>query len=113
MSGGSGSDTLNGAEGNDTLLGNIGNDTLIGGLGDDWLDGGAGNDKLKGGAGNDTYIVNVAGDTIDEEGNADAEDVVRTTVSVDLSVLGGGRIEQAILLGTGYINAVGNSLNNT
>ena len=69
-------DTLNGGDGNDTLLGNGGNDTLIGGNGDDWLDGGLGNDKMKGGEGNDTYVVNAAGDAVDEEGSVDTGDLV-------------------------------------
>jgi len=112
VSGGTGNDTLNGADGNDTLSGNGGNDTLIGNIGDDWLDGGAGNDAMKGGAGNDTYVVNDAGDTIDEQGNADSADVVRATVSVNLASFSGGAIEQAILLGANAINATGNSVVN-
>jgi Ca2+-binding RTX toxin-like protein len=109
VSGGTGNDTLNGAIGSDTLSGNGGNDTLIGGIGDDWLDGGAGNDAMKGGAGNDIYVVSDAGDTIDEEGNVDSADVVRTTISVNLASLGGGAIEQAVLLGANAINATGNN----
>ena len=112
VSGGALNDTLNGAGGNDTLAGNGGNDLLVGDLGDDWLDGGAGNDAMKGGAGNDTYVVSDAGDTIDEEGNADSADVVRTTVSVNLASFSGGAIEQAILLGANAINATGNSVVN-
>jgi Ca2+-binding RTX toxin-like protein len=112
VSGGTGNDNLNGAAGNDTLSGNSGNDTLIGGIDDDWLDGGSGNDAMKGGAGNDTYVVNDAGDTIDEEGNADSADVVRTTVSVNLASFSGGAIEQAVLLGADAINATGNGVVN-
>ncbi|MBL8398610.1 MAG: PD40 domain-containing protein, partial [Candidatus Accumulibacter sp.] len=51
---------------NDQLLGLSGGDTLLGGAGDDLLDGGAGQDTLIGGAGNDTYIVDDAGDVVDE-----------------------------------------------
>ena len=112
VSSGALNDTLNGAGGNDTLAGNGGDDLLVGDLGDDWLDGGAGNDAMKGGAGNDTYVVSDAGDTIDEEGNADSADVVRTTVSVNLASFSGGAIEQAILLGANAINATGNSVVN-
>ncbi|WP_162916594.1 M10 family metallopeptidase C-terminal domain-containing protein [Dongia deserti] len=112
VSGGAYNDTLNGADGNDTLLGNGGNDLLIGGNGNDRLDGGVGNDQMRGGAGNDTYIVNAPGDTIDEEGNNDSNDVVHSTVTVNLAVLGGGAIEHAILLGTGAINATGNASDN-
>ncbi|HKP23645.1 MAG TPA: M10 family metallopeptidase C-terminal domain-containing protein [Dongiaceae bacterium] len=112
VSGGTGNDILNGAASNDTLSGNGGNDTLIGGIGEDWLEGGAGNDAMRGGAGNDTYVVTDVGDTIDEEANADSADVVRTTISVNLASLGGGAIEQAILLGVNAINATGDSVAN-
>jgi len=112
LDGGGANDTLKGGSGNDTLAGNGGDDLLAGDLGDDWLDGAAGNDAMKGGAGNDTYVVSDAGDTIDEEGNVDSADVVRTTISVNLANLGGGAIEQAILLGANAINATGNSVVN-
>jgi Ca2+-binding RTX toxin-like protein len=112
ISGGTLDDTLNGAGGNDTLAGNGGDDRLAGDVGDDWLDGGAGNDTLKGGAGNDTYLLNDATDVIDEEGNADADDLVRAAANVDLSALAGGRIEHATLTGTANINALGNAANN-
>jgi Ca2+-binding RTX toxin-like protein len=113
ISGGSGNDTLDGGAGIDGLLGNGGNDTLIGGTQEDWLDGGAGNDKMFGGSGNDVYVVDVAGDTIDEQGNADTGDTVRATVSVNLNTLGGGAIEHVLLLGAAAINATGNGSNNT
>jgi serralysin len=112
LSGGSGSDKLNSADGNDKLSGNGGNDQLTGGLGNDSLDGGTGNDKMKGGGGDDTYTVDAAGDTIDEEGNGDTKDTVRSTVTVNLTTLGAGAIENAILLGAVAINATGNGSNN-
>ncbi len=74
----------------------------------DSLDGGTGNDLMKGGAGNDTYVVNAAGDKIDEEGNADTADLVRASVSVNLATLAGGLIENATLIGSAAINATGN-----
>jgi Ca2+-binding RTX toxin-like protein len=107
ISGGSGADNLDGAGGNDTLLGNGGNDTLTGGIGADSLDGGTGNDLMKGGAGSDIYVVNAAGDKIDEEGNADAADLARASISVNLTTLGGGLIEDATLIGAAAINATG------
>jgi Ca2+-binding RTX toxin-like protein len=112
ISGGTLNDTLNGAGGNDTLAGNGGDDRLGGDLGDDWLDGGAGNDTLKGGAGNDTYLLDDTTDVIDEESNADADDLVRVAADVDLSALASGRIEHATLTGTANINALGNAANN-
>lgn len=109
VSGGAGADTFDGGGGADTLLGNGGNDVLIGAAGDDWLDGGAGNDKMRGGSGNDTYVVDAAGDSIDEEGNTDSNDTVRASISVNLAVLAAGLIENAVLLGSGAINATGNA----
>ena len=112
ISGGTGNDSLNGGEGNDTLLGNGGNDTLVGGKGDDLLDGGIGNDKMKGGEGNDTYIINVATDQVDEEGNLDTDDLVKSSVTI--SLLSGGllAIENVILTGAAAINATGNNSDN-
>jgi Ca2+-binding RTX toxin-like protein len=109
ISGGSGADSLNGAVGADTLLGNGGNDTLLGGIGKDLLDGGTGSDLMKGGDGNDTYVVNAAGDKIDEEGKADTGDLVRASISINLASLGLGQIEDAILTGAAAINAIGNA----
>jgi Ca2+-binding RTX toxin-like protein len=112
VSAGTGSDNITGGDGNDTLLGNGGNDTLIGGLGNDWLDGGLGNDMLLGGAGNDIYVINAVGDNINEEGNADTDDLVRSTVTINLAVLAAGLVEHAVLIGTGAISAYGNAANN-
>ena len=85
--------------------------SLIGEAGDDaWLDGGAGNDKMKGGAGNDTYVISDAGDTIDEEGNADSgrcrASLIGLGESCDVWRL--GAIEHVDLLGTDAIKATGN-----
>ena len=113
LSGGSGIDNLDGAAGNDTLLGNGGNDVLVGGTGDDWLDGGAGNDKMKGGTGNDTYIISAAGDSVDEQGAADSDDLVRSAVTVNLALLGAGLVEHAVLLGATGIHATGNAADNS
>ena len=111
ITGGSGRDLLNGNDGNDTLYGNAGNDTLVGGTGEDELYGGAGSDKLKGGADNDYYYVD-AGDTIDEEGNTSGHDYAISSSSINLSVLGGGAIEHAELIGKANVNATGNASGN-
>ena len=110
--GGNGNDTLKGGSAADTLWGLAGNDLLSGFGGNDVLDGGLGNDVMRGGAGNDTYVINSTGDKIDEQGNTDSSDKVRSTVTVNLATLGAGAIEHATLLGTGNINATGNSKNN-
>ena len=107
ISSGSGRDTIMGGDGNDSIVGGAGNDSLFGQAGNDTLDGGTGNDALAGGTGNDLYVINAAGDTITEEG-ADLEDQIRSTVSVNLAVLGGGLVEHVTLLGAGAISAFGN-----
>jgi Ca2+-binding RTX toxin-like protein len=111
LSGNTVNDTLKGAAGNDMLLGNGGNDLLIGEAGDDTLDGGAGNDKMLGGAGNDTYVINALTDIINEEGNADTDDVVRSSVTIDLTMAAFANIEHVELVGTAA-NATGDAGNN-
>ena len=112
VSGGGGSDNIDGEGGEDKLLGKSGNDTLSCGSDDDWLDGGLGNDKMFGGAGNDTYEVNAAGDAIDELGAADSDDLVRSSVTINLAILGAGAIENAVLTGATAIHATGNASDN-
>jgi Ca2+-binding RTX toxin-like protein len=105
---GTGAWSFTGDGADNKITGGSGNDTLIGLGGNDWLDGGLGNDKMKGGIGNDTYVINSAGDVIDEEGNTDLGDLVRSTITVNLALLAGGAIENALLLGAVAINATGN-----
>ncbi len=112
LTGNAGSNALEGRDGSDTLRGGSGNDVLIGGAGNDQLDGGLGADTMFGGDGNDAYFVNVATDVIDEGGNLDTDDEVRSTVSVNLTTLAAGLIEHATLLGTAAINATGNGATN-
>nr|WP_316653164.1 calcium-binding protein [uncultured Gellertiella sp.] len=66
--GGAGNDNLYGDGGNDKLYGGTGNDRLMTdtGKGNDLLDGGTGADFMAGGAGDDTYIVDNAGDVVEE-----------------------------------------------
>lgn len=108
ISGGAANDALNGGEGKDTLLGNGGNDSLIGAEGDDLLDGGLGNDKMQGGTGNDIYVISALTDVIDEQGG-DADDLLRSSVSVSLASFLG--IEHVELLGAAA-KATGNSDDN-
>ena len=59
------------ATGNDldnTLCGNSGDNILIGGAGADMLHGYAGADTMYGGTGDDTYVVDNAGDVVNETG---------------------------------------------
>jgi Ca2+-binding RTX toxin-like protein len=95
------------------LEGGGGNDTLSGAAGNDRLNGDSGADLMRGGAGNDRYIVDSLSDVIDEQGNADTDDRVDSSVTVNLKTLGAGLIEHADLLGTPAINATGNDGNNS
>ncbi len=109
------SQTLAGGDFNDTLWGLGGNDTLRGNGGNDTLDGGAGADLMRGGAGNDVYIVDNAGDVMDESVfGSGGIDTIRSTVSLSLSDAAHvkGAIENLTLLGAGAINGAGNALAN-
>ena len=112
LRGTSAADQLWGLAGNDTLFGGGGNDVVRGNGGNDVLDGETGNDTLMGGSGNDTYVINATGDKIDEEANTDSGDLVKSTITVNLTSLGAGQIEHATLLGSGNIKATGNAGNN-
>ena len=88
--------------------GNSLNNTITGNGANNTLNGGAGADTLIGGAGNDTYIVDNVGDTITENVNA-GTDTVQSSVTYTL----GTNLEKLTLTGTGAIDGIGNSLNNT
>ncbi len=60
-------------------VGNAADNIIIGNSGSNNLDGGAGNDLMQGGAGNDIYIIDSAGDIVDEQGNSDSRDAVIIT----------------------------------
>src|SRR5262245_60211894 len=99
------------ATGSDThnkITGNDGKNSLTGGNGDDTLIG-SGDlvaDTLNGGAGNDTYSVEGALDTIVDSGGVDT---VYTTKSMTLA----SGIEVAVFIGTGDMEFIGESKNNT
>ena len=63
--------------------GSAGNDSFEGGIRADVINGGAGADLMRGGAGNDTYVVDNAGDMVDESGS-NGFDRVNSSVSVAL-----------------------------
>ncbi|WP_279626403.1 beta strand repeat-containing protein, partial [Stappia indica] len=96
--------------GNDVLIGSAGNDRLEGMGGNDLLNGGAGADTLIGGTGDDIYVVSDAGDVVIENAN-EGTDTVRSYISFQLWQHG-EHIENLELLGTGNLNAVGNTQNN-
>ncbi|ESQ89089.1 hypothetical protein ABAC460_13550 [Asticcacaulis sp. AC460] len=101
---GGGTDVLSGFE---DVIGSSYSDILSGDAGGNWLDGGAGKDTLVGGLGDDSYVVDNAGDVVQESGNGGV-DVVFAALSWAL----GANIEYLTLTGSGHINATGNGLNN-
>ena len=76
--------------------------------GNNVLDGGAGADTMIGGAGNDTYVVDNAGDVVDE----DAERGHRHGAVSSITYTLGANVENLTLTGSGHINGTGNALAN-
>lgn len=110
-----GEDTLEGQGADDGLYGGADDDTLLGGDGNDYLDGGTGADSMAGGNDNDYYVVDDAGDLVDETG-ASGDDTVESSINYDLRVAPtgdvlGGAVENLILTG-GAVIGTGNALNN-
>jgi Ca2+-binding RTX toxin-like protein len=97
-------DIINGLAGNDIISSLGGNDTL---------NGGAGADSMFGGLGNDTYVVDNAGDVVDET-DGDGTDTVQASVTFNLSdaLHAKGEIENLTLTGSSKINGTGNALAN-
>jgi Ca2+-binding RTX toxin-like protein len=102
---------LTGTSGDNVLIGNSAANIILGGEGNDTLNGGAGNDKLDGGNGNDIYIVDSAGDKITDISGVD--EVRSGTISLNLNTVAGGAIENATLIGTASLSAIGNKGANT
>ena len=83
------------------IIGNSAANTLIGLGGADTLNGGFGADTMIGGTGNDTYVVDNAGDVVDETGG-DGTDTVQSSIGFSLSrVHAIGEVENLTLTGTG------------
>ena len=82
--------------------------TITGNAAANVLDGKAGNDTLMGGLGNDTYVVDSAGDEVEEEGGG-GTDLIRSSVTYELP----DEVENLTLTGTAAINGSGNELANT
>lgn len=89
------------------VIGNALANTLTGNTGDDTLDGRAGADRLLGGLGDDTYIVDDAGDVV-EERQGEGLDRVKSAVSFVL----GANLEDLSLTGSDHLNGTGNDLAN-
>ena len=107
---------LTGNTGNNKILGLVGNDSLAGGDGNDTLDGGTNTvghgDTMAGGKDDDTFVLDVPADVVIENLN-EGTDTVQAPFDIDLNndTLY-GNIENATLLGTKAINAIGDSGNN-
>jgi serralysin len=95
------------------ITGNSGANTLMGLGGNDTLNGGTGADTMIGGTDNDTYVVDNAGDVVDDTGGG-GTDTVQSSVTFSLSdaVRAKGDIENLALTGTRAINGTGNALAN-
>ena len=94
--------------GNFAGTGNALNNALTGGTGADTLDGSTGLDTMTGGAGNDTYVVDNAGDVVNENAS-EGTDTVKTNLATYTL---GNNVENLIYTGATKIAATGNSLAN-
>jgi trimeric autotransporter adhesin len=94
------------------LFGAGGDDVLIGSTRNNLLDGGTGNDTMTGGSGNDTYIVDSAGDVVQET----VDGGIDTVVSIVDHTLA-ANVENLLLFNvitqSTAVNGTGNELNNT
>lgn len=103
-----GNDVLTGTANADVMNGLGGNDQLNGLAGNDRLDGGPGNDTMRGGIGDDVYIVDSAGDSVQENTNEGNDSVIASaTYALPLNV------ESLELSGYAPIDGAGNALANT
>lgn len=107
LAGNDGNDALDGRDGDDALAGGAGNDAIAGGNGNDTLNGGSGADLMAGNAGNDVYLVDNAGDVVQEQLN-EGLDQIFTSTSYTLSA----NVEWLIVMDGFIANGVGNGLNN-
>jgi Ca2+-binding RTX toxin-like protein len=112
----SGADTIYGRGGNDSLFGGDGNDFLYGGDGNDFLNGGTGADYMEGGDGNDSYVVDNAGDVVNDNGTGTDVVYLMTTANGSGFDLANAATVENLIMKTGAATdtyGYGNALNNT
>ncbi|MFD2452638.1 beta strand repeat-containing protein [Ideonella paludis] len=95
--------TLTGSQDIDAT-GNSDDNTLIGNDGANRLDGRAGADQMAGGAGDDTYLIDNAGDLVQEE-SGNGRDTVLSAISYALT----DNVEDLLLQGSSSIDGTGNA----
>ncbi|WP_234461617.1 beta strand repeat-containing protein [Stutzerimonas stutzeri] len=88
--------------------GNALDNTITGTAGNDTLDGGTGADALTGGTGDDTYVIDNAGDVINEAADA-GNDTVQTSLA---SYTLGENLENLTLTAASGATGTGNTLDN-
>ncbi|ARQ08848.1 serralysin-like metalloprotease domain-containing protein [Rhizobium etli] len=94
-----------------TGTGNALVNTIIGGAGNDTLDGGIGNDTLNGGAGNDIYVVDSAGDVVNEAVGAGTDEIRTALAAYSIAVL--VNVENLTYTGSASFSGTGNGFANT
>jgi Ca2+-binding RTX toxin-like protein len=82
--------------------------SLFGNNGDNLLDGGVGGDAMSGGGGNDVYLVDNAGDTVNEDAGQ-GNDAVLSLVNLTLAA----NVETLVLQGGADLQGFGNGLANS
>lgn len=99
---------INGTASGETLTGTAANDAIVGGAGNDVLDGGTGADLLRGGADSDIYVVDNAGDVVEELANEGNDRVETDLASYTLP----DNVEDLEYTGAGTFTGNGNTLGN-